>query len=739
MIVATEQASPAKGAALLNIARTGDKHTVETRFLEELTQSPDQIDLFLQVGQILRGRGQNSFAGNLMKQALELADALLSATDRVRIWEFIATSQEHDRAHREALLKAMQALHKGDSAAELFVDACGIQGEVPIGKAIDAFHRLHDHYAVGCFVLHASGWGVGRVEEIDAFAKEILILFEDGRRHTMPIRSALEILNPISKEDWRVYRAFRNDELQQLLVKEPGLVLAKVLQQVNKPMGSPDLRPMLEGSIVPREKWTEWWNLARKSALLRKDVQYADSRGAKLVYREVQQDNDPFSDMRAVLSARQVLDLTDEYLRNHPADAAADPGTLAAFLTVLIEGSRKHAPPNEPAPLELALLAHEIAEQHKLAIADAEAAFRMMLGDRKSFVQRLPLCRTLRLQKKALSLVKRFESDSLNLILLEIARESSGAFLDVVAAEAIDRGQVGPLRQLLAEALRAPEQMPELLVWARRRVGVERYDPLLQGIDYKGLLDRLLTLGEIKGKRVNPELRRIQRNVARDLTANDCKDFRTFLRRVSLDEARLLRQRVLGLRSLTDQAKAALLDALETEHVDMVAAPEVLAPHHDPTVIYCTRAGISRRNDEYEKLIHVELPKIFEAVGKAASFGDLSENAEYSAALEERATATRRAESIKEELRSAREIDLSLLCDGVVTIGTRITVKNLQTNELVQYTALGPWDADYEHGILDYHAPLALAFLGKTLNTTVEARVGSSQLHFQIVAIEPAI
>ena len=59
---------------------------------------------------------------------------------------------------------------------------------------------------------------------------------------------------------------------------------------------------------------------------------------------------------------------------------------------------------------------------------------------------------------------------------------------------------------------------------------------------------------------------------------------------------------------------------------------------------------MERRRDEYREITDVKMPDIFEAIGRAREFGDLSENAEYTSALEERDRLTQRATRIKEEL-----------------------------------------------------------------------------------------
>ena len=58
---------------------------------------------------------------------------------------------------------------------------------------------------------------------------------------------------------------------------------------------------------------------------------------------------------------------------------------------------------------------------------------------------------------------------------------------------------------------------------------------------------------------------------------------------------------------------------------------------------------------ELDELLNVRVPENQRAIGEAAAHGDLSENAEYTAALEERDQLMRRAGRVRSEVESARE------------------------------------------------------------------------------------
>jgi len=311
-----------------------------------------------------------------------------------------------------------------------------------------------------------------------------------------------------------------------------------------------------------------------------------------------------------------------------------------------------------------------------------------------------------------------------------------------VAGVCLDVGKAAEVKVILDACVKRPEFLPEVLVWMRRRQAAPRFAAVLGEFDPKNLLQICLSLGEAHGKKVDPRLRKLARGVAAEIMAQDCAELRELLSQFSESEGRTLRKFIFSLRGLTENTRSELLDACDS----VLGAPpgkeareDADAISYDPGVIYCTPAGIASRQEQYQELVNVKLPYIFDAIGKAASFGDLSENAEYTAAMEERAKLTRKAEQMQEEFKRVKPIDASLLVEGRVTVGTCVRVREEESGKEEEFILLGPWDADFDLGILDYRAPLAAAFVGHREGDQIETNIGGTVRNFQILSIEPRL
>ena len=722
---------------LVELSRKGEMAKLEEQFLAAISSDPNRLDLFMEVGRALTAGGRPEPAGQLLAMLVEHYNNQGTAQQRVELLSFVAQSLKKERQYRLALIEALGELHSDRRAFEVFVEPSGLKGHGDVKTALEKLEQMLK-FDVGSYVLHDSGWGIGRVEDSDAAAGELVLTFEGGRQHQLPVSSAIEILKPVPREDWRVLRAFHADELRNLCEESPGEVIAKILRQASRPLDTAFFRESLEGTVIPKEKWSKWWASARKNALKRRDVEIPGGRGSRLIFVEANED-DPFSEMRRVLSARQVLDLAHTFLRNATEEDKSNKLIMQEFVTLLMQGAARHAPAKDSAPLELLLLADEVAEEHGFERDAIQTTLRNRTADAGAYPHRIVGCKVLRLQKRSLALVKELFPEDWHERYLVLLDSAGIQLIEHVISELQDAGAAEQVQHKIREAIRRPEQYPELIVWGRRRHGNKRFAELLAPFAPKDLLNRSLSLGEGVGKTTSARLTKMQKTVVRELLDNGGREFRSVLRKLNVKEAELLERRIERFRRLSEDNRRQLLTILLDEHDSLQAEPEILHPHEDDDTIYSTDQGIQKIQQEYDRLVNEELPRIFEAVGKAASFGDLSENAEYTAALEERASATAKAEKMQEDMRKGKRIDTSLLEDGVVTIGTRVHARNEDTGEQIGYTILGPWDADLDNDILDYHAPLARAFLTHRAGEKVEAHFGGRVHRYEILSIAPAI
>ena len=128
---------------------------------------------------------------------------------------------------------------------------------------------------------------------------------------------------------------------------------------------------------------------------------------------------------------------------------------------------------------------------------------------------------------------------------------------------------------------------------------------------------------------------------------------------------------------------------------------------------YMTKNTYHRLINELENLKNIEIPKISKEKLEAARLGDLSENAEYEAAKEKLEMLHKRYKNLEERISSPIFIDDLNIPGSIASIGTKVTIKDIETNETITYAILGQEDSDVENNIISFLSPIAKGIIGK--------------------------
>src|SRR5690606_35989582 len=116
---------------------------------------------------------------------------------------------------------------------------------------------------------------------------------------------------------------------------------------------------------------------------------------------------------------------------------------------------------------------------------------------------------------------------------------------------------------------------------------------------------------------------------------------------------------------------------------------------------------------EYEHGTQSERRRIIDAISEARAHGDLSENAEYSAAKEQQSLNEGRIQELEAILALADIIDVTKLGGDKVKFGATVTFLDEDTEEEKTYQVVGDPEADASAGRISISSPIARAMIGK--------------------------
>ncbi|HHY10309.1 MAG TPA: transcription elongation factor GreA [Firmicutes bacterium] len=150
--------------------------------------------------------------------------------------------------------------------------------------------------------------------------------------------------------------------------------------------------------------------------------------------------------------------------------------------------------------------------------------------------------------------------------------------------------------------------------------------------------------------------------------------------------------------------------------------------------VLLTPEGLKDLEAELEVLKTVKRRQVAERIRTSLEFGDISENAEYDDAKNEQAFIEGRIITLEKMLRNARVIQADE-DETTVSIGKRVTLKDLETSDVFEYQLVGSAEADPAKAKISNESPVGRAILGKTAGTVVEVEVLDGVLQYEIIKV----
>lgn len=149
-----------------------------------------------------------------------------------------------------------------------------------------------------------------------------------------------------------------------------------------------------------------------------------------------------------------------------------------------------------------------------------------------------------------------------------------------------------------------------------------------------------------------------------------------------------------------------------------------------------TYAGLKELEEELRISKTVKRKNIAETIKEARGQGDLSENAEYDSAKEDQAKLEARIVVIEKMLRNAVVIDEEDLNHDVISIGSTVTVIDVEYNEEVKYSIVGSAEANPAMGKISNESPLGRALIGHKKGDVVEVEAPVGIVKYNVMDIE---
>lgn len=150
---------------------------------------------------------------------------------------------------------------------------------------------------------------------------------------------------------------------------------------------------------------------------------------------------------------------------------------------------------------------------------------------------------------------------------------------------------------------------------------------------------------------------------------------------------------------------------------------------------YYTEEGLKKLKDELNHLKTRGRSDMSKQIAEARDKGDLSENAEYDAAKDAQGLLEMKISKLEEVVSNARIMDEHNLDLTIVSVLSKVKIKNKKTGATLDYILVSEEEADLKTGRISVKSPIGKGLLGKKKGDSAEIVIPAGKIDLEILEI----
>lgn len=576
--------------------------------------------------------------------------------------------------------------------------------------------------AQGGYCAHKS-WGFGRITTVDTVFCQFTIDFQGKPGHKMDLSFAAESLKSIPADHILAKKAADLHGLRQMAARDHLGVIKLVLNSY----GGKATLDQIQKELVPdviTDDWKKWLEVAKRE--MKKDGHFIVplKKTEPIVYQaqETTVQKRVMDKFKAAKGLKARLAEAAELLKNVEDldNKAAVVGEAIATLNAEITSHQRTQP---ALALEAVFLRDELRKAAGLTPTEGELTENALWNQGLKLGQVLDGMPASK-HRRALDSFKEATPTLWYEAVIGTLNNVSAKLAGECAAMLMENGKLDLLRETLARLISQHQASSDLLLWLAK----ERSD----------------TFADILGPEVfRAMVSAIERDIFNEKKSNKLRDFilsdhELLPELISSADIEVVKDLTRSLQmspSFDDMDRRSLLARIVKVFPIVKELITGEATKQDHTFIVSWES-LERRRAEYDDLCKKRIPANSKDIALARSYGDLRENHEYKAAKEMQKVLMRRKSELEVQLNRARGTDFANVRTDVVSIGTKVTVHDVNNQKAVVFKVCGAWDSDPDNGIIAYLSPIGQALLNHPVGDEVEFELQGTKHKFRIDAIE---
>jgi len=606
-----------------------------------------------------------------------------------------------------------------------------LQKLVEAGKLTSRGAEQLEKLKPGTFCLHKS-WGFGRVSEWNLLLNQIVIDFASKKSHPMQVQYAADNLTPLAPEHFLARKATDLAAIKNLARENPAALVRNILESLDGKATAQQISEWLVGDVFTEAEWKRWWESTKKALkasgafsipakktepiqIRSEGVSHADELIA--AFNKARQPKEQIAALEQIIKFHSQFNGAEKQLQpiiveieNVAARNQKMHPELAVELIIARDDLLARIPSLHTTHIGLTL-SNLIVEEEKRLVSILQ---KLSATKEKRILQALPSALGPRWTERALHLMQ----------------ASHGRMVAQIPGILSEGGQHAELRTMLERSIREHSATSEMLTWlcGERAQWHELITPdLLAAI--LAALEREQSRGGGTPGRASKLHRALveDRQLLGDMFRNgDVALARDAMRRLQVSPL------------LDELTKRSLLARIVKVHPELEAMIADAQSQEKTAPLIVSWSSLEKRKAEYEELVKVKIPENSKEIALARSYGDLSENFEFKAAKQMQSVLMRRKAELEQMLHNARGTSFENPDTSRVSIGTIVTLRDVEANSEETYTILGAWDGDPDRHIISYQTAIGQALLSHEIGETLSLKTEHGAAQFTILSIQPA-
>jgi transcription elongation GreA/GreB family factor len=591
-------------------------------------------------------------------------------------------------------------------------------------KAAEQLEQLRP----GSFCLHKS-WGFGQVAEWNLLLNQIVIDFKAKPKHPMQLGYAAENLTPIPPKHFLARKVNEPDAIKALLKSDPAAVVRNILEGLDGKATLAQISEALVGDLFTDAEWKRWWTSAKKAMKASGYFSVPTKKSEPIALRAepVSRAEELLAFFNQTRQPKEQAAALDQIIRFH--HEFGDPKTQLQPIMQKIENTAaQNQKLHSPLTFELVLGRDDLLERAPgLTTTRPDLTLERLISEEEArlieILSKLPSAK----ERRVLQALPRSLGDAWMKRAWQMMGSNNPRLVAQIPKIFVENGKGHELQTLLERAVREHSASSEMMIWLCR----ERANwPKLVTPE---ILPAILSAVE---RDQHNEASRSSR--LRDLLLDDRDLVSDIFAGADVSVARDIMRRLLLTPVFDDLTKRSLMARMIKLYPELESMATGAQPEEKAESLIVSWSSLYKRQEEYEEIVNKKIPENSREIGVARSYGDLRENFEFKAAKQMQAVLMRRKSELEHMLHHARGTDFSNADTSQISIGTIVTLREVDSAQEESFTVLGAWDGDPEHHIISYQTAIGQALLGKKTGDCVTLNTDQGTATYEVIEIRAA-